>query len=120
RDSNSISGRLSTALNDPTAPASFFLNTGLANSLRMLGPSSVPSFVAPNYGVAYTSADSPTNVWIDSSILPSGITIPPAALTAVNSSNNQPYMAGYSNIDTGPFALMATPVFTKQQPHLIS
>lgn len=120
RTPDSLSARLLTKLSDSTAPASMFMNTGFSNSLRMLGLSAVPNFVSANYKVAYTSPNSPTNVWIDQTILPAGVTMPPAAVTNVNSPANQPYIAGYASIDTGPFTILGTPVFPAQQPHLIS
>ncbi|HEY9790251.1 MAG TPA: hypothetical protein V6D22_07625 [Candidatus Obscuribacterales bacterium] len=120
RNSDSISARLLTRLNDPAVAAQMFMNTGMGNSLRMLGAMSTPSFVSANFAVSYSDPGSPTNVWIDPSILPSGITLPTSVLSSVKSPAAQPYINGYTTIDTGPFTIEGTPVFPMSQPHLIS
>ena len=120
RNNTSLSERLLAKLSDPTVSSPIFQNTGMANSLRMLGPASTPTFINNQYGVAYTDPGGCTNVWIDPTILPSGITMPAAAVSSTNGPTNQPYLTGYTDIDAGPITLQGTPVYPGCQPHLIA
>lgn len=120
RLSTSVSQRLVVKLSDPATSSSMFLNAAAPNSLRMLGSGSSPNFQPDSYGVSYYSPGDCTNVWIDPTILPPGITMPSGSLSASLSPANFPYLTGYTEIDTGAFSIEGTPVFPGQQPHLIS
>lgn len=119
RDSTSLSQRLGTKLADAATASNIFQNTGMANSLRMLGASVAPTFASNQFATGYYSPGA-TNVWLDPSLLPSGITMPAGALSNVNGPTNFPYLNGYTDIDAGPFSTQGAAVFPTQQPHLVS
>ncbi len=116
---DSIGQRLKNALNGSNATA-FFLAIANCYRLKMLGSESEVQFQTANFKAGYLKHGGATNVYIDPSILPSGVSLPPNSLSNHTSSNGQSYITGYRDISVdGINTLQGVSVQPKSQPHLV-
>jgi hypothetical protein len=118
---NSIAQRLANQLSNQLNSVSPFLSVADSNSTRMLGKNVTPSFQGANYVTSCMNPGANTNVVIDTSILPGGMTLPANALGS-KGANNLPYLTGYTPIATGVSGctVEGASVNPGAQPHLVA
>jgi hypothetical protein len=121
----SLSQRLRDSLQSWTSASDNFQGLAKSNSTRMLPNSSV-SGNAATYLAAYADPGSPTNLYLDTSILPANYQLPNNLFSNTKSkTSGLPYINGYLDVTLAdplgklPDIAGAT-VNPLQQPHLIS
>lgn len=123
QDNNSVGKRLSDALSRADSQTGHFTNLARANTTRMLTSSSRISQADEAYQVAYLYPGEPTNVYLDPTILPAGVTLPQGLLSQRQASNGLNYMAGYRDLVIDSLngkKISGVPVRPDYEPHLVS
>ncbi len=120
-DARSIGQRLTDELSDGFASQSVFDKLAKANFLHLLGQQS-PTHNVGDYQIGYLKKGASANVYLDSTIIPSGTKVP-AATYSIGSpdSTGFQYLSGYQPFEVpGIGSIAGVPVLPGQRPHLVS
>ena len=118
---NCLSQRLRDTLSNQQTMDPYFTKLANSNPIGMLSDTSVKA-PANSYAVGYLYPDGLTNIYMDSTIVPTGVIIPANAVSRTKASSGFPYISGYSNLAFGSLgaSLSGVSVQPRQAPHLIS
>lgn len=119
---SSIGKRLSDELTNPDRSVDFFNSIASRNNIKLFNLHGTTLFGNAGYQCSFMKIGKSTNVYLDESILPAGVTIPSDAFSGRTASNGFKYLSGYRNVAFlgGLVNLCGVPLQPGERPHLVN
>jgi len=116
-----IGQRLLSVLSSPQNMDPYFNHLANSNAVGLLSTGSVTPQEG-SYSVGYMYPSGLTNVFLDSTIVPNGASLPANTLSNTKASSGFPYVSGYQNIAFAPIGEILSGVSMQpmQPPHLVA